>query len=129
MVKSGDETISAGVYLSYLFDAYYGQAYTYAYTGQDPSAVFDKQIEEKDAAQWMKDTAMESLKKNIVYRNYMEELGLSFTDEEIENANKQADSMYDQLTNSPLRPSSSSPWRPARCLAASTAKVEPKRCL
>lgn len=71
VVKSGDETISAGVYLSYLFDAYYGQAYTYAYTGQDPSAVFDKQIEEKDAAQWMKDTAMESLKKNIVYRNYM----------------------------------------------------------
>ncbi len=100
VVKSGDETISAGVYLSYLFDAYYGQAYTYAYTGQDPSAVFDKQIEEKDAAQWMKDTAMESLKKNIVYRNYMEELGLSFTDEEIENANKQADSMYDQLTDS-----------------------------
>lgn len=80
-VKSGEYTVPAGVYLGYLTDAYYTAAYSVTDTETD---LFDQEIDGKKAADYIKDTAMNSVERYLLVEKLFDEYKLSFTEDETE---------------------------------------------
>lgn len=82
-VKNSDESLAVGVYIYYLYNAYY----TASNQVTDSSkSVLDQTIENKNASDWIKDTALENCKNMLAVDSKMKELNLSLTDDEISKA-------------------------------------------
>lgn len=79
-VKAGDDSVSAGVYLGFLIDAYYSASYSVSDTSKD---VFEQKIDGVDAATYIKNTAKETAKQYITVNRLFDEYKLSFTDDEL----------------------------------------------
>ena len=78
-VKSGEYTANAGVYLGYLTDAYYNAAYSVTDTSKD---LFDQKIGGKNAADYIKDTAMASVERFLAIEKLFDQYKLKFTPDE-----------------------------------------------
>lgn len=78
-VKTGEYTVPAGVYLGYLTDAYYTASYSVTDQNKD---LFDQKIGDKKAADYIKDTAMDSVEKFLTVEKLFDEYKLSFTKDE-----------------------------------------------
>ncbi len=89
--KSGDNTVSAGIYLGYLVDGYYVAANSVEDTSTD---MFDQQIDSIDADDYIKKLAKESVAKHITIANLFDEYKLSFTDDELEEINSNIDTIW-----------------------------------
>lgn len=89
--KSGDNTVSAGIYLGYLVDGYYNAASSVTDQEKD---LFDQQIDKMDAADYIKKLAKESVARHITIANLFDEYKLSFTDKELEEIEANVDSVW-----------------------------------
>lgn len=89
--KSGDNTVSAGIYLGYLVDGYYAAASSVEDQEKD---LFDQQINKMDADAYIKKLAKESVAKHITIANLFDEYKLSFTDKELEEIEANVDSIW-----------------------------------
>ena len=81
VISAGEDTVPAGVYLGYLVDSYYVAAQQATDQNKD---LFDQQIGEVDADDYIKAAALESCKQYIAVNRLFDEYKLSFTDKELE---------------------------------------------
>ena len=90
VVKSGEDSVSAGVYLGYLVNAYTNALFEHAYdaTTGERKDLFSLEIEEMPAEDFIKQTALESCKQHIALNRLFKEYKLSFTDKELEEMEK-----------------------------------------
>lgn len=101
--------VPAGVFISKQFDAYYDAVYytdpneetaeTSAETTSEEAAettsIWDKVIEGKAIEEWVNDEATKSMQQYVAVEKKFDELGLSFTDEEMEAAKAYIDSVWE----------------------------------
>lgn len=100
--------VPAGVFISKQFDAYYDAlnytdpneeaAETTAETTAEEAvttSVWDKVIEGKAIEEWVNDEATKSMQQYVAVEKKFDELGLSFTDEEMEGAKAYIDSIWE----------------------------------
>ena len=81
VLSAGEDTVPAGVYLGYLVDSYYVAAQQATDQNKD---LFEQQIGEVDADDYIKAAALESCKQYIAVNRLFDEYKLSFTDKELE---------------------------------------------
>ncbi len=93
-VKAGDDTLPAGVYLGFLLDAYYSAANSASSSNTD---LFSQKIEGVDAADYIKNIAMENSKKYITVERLFEKYELSFTEDETKEFNDLVDSYWGSI--------------------------------
>jgi len=96
VVSAGEDTVSAGIYLGYLVDAYYSAATMATDTSAD---LFDQKIENMDADDYIRSAAMQSCKKHIAINRLFDEYKLSFTDEEAEDLQASVDSIWGNISS------------------------------
>lgn len=105
--------VPAGIFISKQFDAYYDalnytdpneeaaetsaeiSVETTAEETAETTAVLDKVIEGKAIEEWVNDEATKSMQKYVAVEKKFDELGLSFTDEEMEAAKAYIDSVWE----------------------------------
>ncbi len=95
VISAGNDTIPAGVYLGYLVDSYYMAAQQATDTTKD---LFEQQIGEVDADDYIKASAIASCKNYIAINRLFDEYKLSFTDEELEEINSNIDSTWSSVS-------------------------------
>lgn len=93
--KSGDKTVSAGIYLGYLVDGYYSAMNSVTDQQKD---IFEQKINNMDAADYIKKLAKDSVAKHITIANLFEEYKLSFTDKELEEINSNVESIWNSAS-------------------------------
>lgn len=84
--KRGEKTIPIGAYIYYLFSAYNDAS---SMVEDSSQSVLSQTVEGQDAETWIRAKAMQYIKTLFVLDDKMEEMGLSFTEEEqqqIENS-------------------------------------------
>ncbi len=96
VVSAGEDTVPAGVYLGYLVDSYYLAAQQVTDTTTD---LFDQQIGDVDADDYIKAAALESCKQYIAVNRLFDEYKLSFTDEELEEINATISSTWSSISS------------------------------
>lgn len=92
VMKSGEDTVSSGVYLGYLLEAYL-EAYNKSDTSKD---LLTQKIEEKPAADWIVNKAKVFSKTYLAVEQKMKELNLSLTEEDKTNIENQVNSFWTQ---------------------------------
>ncbi|MBQ8732658.1 MAG: hypothetical protein IJY82_07515 [Oscillospiraceae bacterium] len=95
VLQSGEETISAGIYLTYLINAYY-DAYS-SLSGSIKTSVdeiLELKLENTPVPQWIQNKALESAKRHLVIRSKFEEMDLSLTEEQIAEINTSFNSSW-----------------------------------
>lgn len=92
--KSGDDTISSGMYVGMSLTAYDAAS---AVEGFDPTKTpYDQTIEEKDGLQWVIDEAEATAKRYFAVENKFDELELSVTAETKSYLDSMSESYYNQ---------------------------------
>lgn len=89
--SSGESTVSSGVYLGYLVDAYYATASSVTDTKTD---IFKQKVDDMDADDYMKKVAKESVAAHIATERLFEEYGLKFTEKELEELESEIESIW-----------------------------------
>lgn len=102
MTACGEDTINCGVsngsdvpsglYIYYLLSAYYEAQ---SYMTENDTDVFAITIEDKNAAAWMQDTAVEDLKEYLAVEAKFDEYGLTLSDDDISAAKITVDNMWE----------------------------------
>lgn len=83
-MTANGQKVNAGVYINYIMNEMTNQMYTMYYGGEitDVSECFDKQIDGKDFAAYVKDTALENTKEFAAITAKFDELGLELSEED-----------------------------------------------
>ena len=92
--QKGDKTVTAGMYIGYLIDAYY-EAYELAES--DSLDLFDQEIGGMEADEYMKAAALKMAKQYFVVEELFDEYKLSFTEEEEENFESTIESTWSSI--------------------------------
>ena len=87
IVKNEETTVPAGVYLAYLMNAY---SEAVSQLEDSKADVFKTQIEGKDASTWIKETALQYVKRYVVVENLFSEMKLELTKEQVSYAQSYA---------------------------------------
>lgn len=90
-VKYGDTTMPIGVYIYYEYAAYQNASSMVTDTA---TPVLEQKIEDKDAVQWIKDTAMHSLKLLLAVDDQLKDKNLTLSEEEQKTAETAATSLW-----------------------------------
>ena len=77
VIKNDQNTVSAGQYLYYLMNAYASASGKVSDSSKD---VLSQQVEEKDASEWIKESAMESARMYLEIEKMFAEEGLTLDD-------------------------------------------------
>lgn len=77
VIKNDQNTVSAGQYLYYLMNAYASASGKVSDSSKD---VLSQQVEEKDASEWIKESAMESARMYLEVEKMFAEEGLTLDD-------------------------------------------------
>lgn len=98
IAKSGEKTIEPGVYINYLIGAYSSAINQMTDQSQDVFTTKIKNTEgtEVDAKAWMIDQATTGVKRALALSNMMDELKLSFTEEELKSLSGSVDTQWQQ---------------------------------
>lgn len=96
VVKSGDSTISAGVYLGYLVDAYYSAAYL---VEDQQTDMFKQEIDGVKADEYIKNTALNSCKNYIVTERLFNEYKLTLSDEKNKELSKELENVWANVSS------------------------------
>ena len=101
VAKSGEDTVSSGVYLFYLLNAYLNaqQQVSQSQTGATTD-IFAQKIEDKEARQWMIDQALDDCQIHAAINKKFAELNLTLDDTDKETIESQAESFWE--TNSSI---------------------------
>ena len=94
-VKSGDDTIPTGLYLSYLFYTFNNLYNNYYNMGNDVSNFFNEKPNNSTMEQYIMDAARDSAKESIAVTQWLRELGLEIPQEELDSANQTAEDSYE----------------------------------
>ena len=89
--KSGNDNISAGLYIGYLVDSYFNAMYSVPNQSID---MFEQKIGELETADYIKNGALESVKRYLVIERLFKEYNLSFTKEEQAENDKEFESVW-----------------------------------
>lgn len=83
-MTANGEKVNAGVYINFIMNEMTTQMYTLYYGGEitDMSQCFDKQIDGKDFAAYVKDTALENTKEFAAITAKFDELGLELSEDD-----------------------------------------------
>lgn len=92
--KSGDDTVSAGVYLGILINSYYTAASNVEDTETD---LFSQKIDGVAADEYIKNLAEAGCKEIIAVDRLFDEYKLSFTDEEMEEFNSSINQIWPSI--------------------------------
>lgn len=90
--KSGNDNISAGLYIGYLVDSYFNAMYSVPNQSID---MFEQKIGELETADYIKNGALESVKRYLVIERLFKEYNLSFTKEEQAENDKEFESVWE----------------------------------
>ena len=93
-IKSGDDVISTELYLSQLFFTFsslYNDYYSYGY---DPTSFFDQTVGGQGMSEYIIDYAQSTSKESLAIRQWMRELGIETSAEELESNQKAAEQSY-----------------------------------
>lgn len=92
-VKTDDNTLAIGVYIYYMSSAY-SEAY---YKVEDHSGdILSQTIEDKNASDWIKDTALDSCKKLLAVEKLLKDAGSSLTEDELATADSTTSAQWNQ---------------------------------
>ena len=94
-VKSENLTVPIGAYIYNLYSAYQ-QAYYMVEDATQP--VLEQTVEDQDAATWMKDFALRQTKSILVIDDMMRDMGLSLTEDELQQVSDQTDSFWGSIS-------------------------------
>lgn len=83
-MTANGEKVNAGVYINFIMNEMTTQMYTLYYGGEitDMSQCFDKQIDGKDFAAYVKDAALENTKEFAAIKAKFDELGLELSEDD-----------------------------------------------
>ena len=90
-MKTDKDTLAIGVYIYFLYTGYQSASY---YVEDTSKPVLEQKIEDKDAAQWIKDFAMDNCKKLLAIDSKLSELGAELSAEELSEAKSGVDSYW-----------------------------------
>lgn len=90
-VKNDQMQVPIGAYIYYLNEAY---SMAQAKVKDTAKPVLEQKVENKEATQWIKDTALTSSKRLLVLNDKMKELNLKLTDEETKNVSSLTDQQW-----------------------------------
>lgn len=94
-IKAGNDTVSTGLYLSYLFYTFNGLYNNYYNMGNDVSNFFNEKPNNSTMEQYIMDAARDSAKEALAVTQWLRELGLEISQEDLDNANKTAEESYE----------------------------------
>ncbi|MFR2563033.1 MAG: hypothetical protein ACLS8R_10395, partial [Anaeromassilibacillus sp.] len=94
-VKSENLTVPIGAFIYNLYSAYQ-QAYYMVEDATQP--VLEQTVEDQDAATWMKDFALRQTKSILVIDDMMRDMGLSLTEDELQQVSDQTDSFWGSIS-------------------------------
>ena len=93
IMKKGELEMPAGVYLNNLMQSYFEATMEV----EDPSKdVLKQTIDGKDASEWIKEQALNATKESMALCDKFNQLGLSFSEQELATCQTQAKSYYEQ---------------------------------
>lgn len=92
-VKTDDNTLPIGIYIYFMSSAY-SEAY---YKVEDHSGdILSQTIEDKNASDWIKDTALDSCKNLIAVEKLLKDANSSLTEDELATANVTTSAQWNQ---------------------------------
>lgn len=94
-VKDENETLPVGVYICYMYSAYQTAQSKVADTKK---SVLKQTVEDKNGEDYIKDTALINCKNILAVNSKLNELNISLTDEEIEEAKNSVSSTWSQMS-------------------------------
>ena len=93
IMRNGELEMPAGAYINSLIESYYEASSLVEDSEKD---VLKQQIDGKDADEWIKEEALKATKQNMAVCAKFNELGLSFSEQELMTCQTQAESYYEQ---------------------------------
>lgn len=93
--KSGEDTLAVGAYIYTMVNAYTSANYQVT---DSSTPVLEQKIEDQPAAEWIENQTQDSIRTMLATNKKFEEMGLSFTSEEIDAINKSIDSGWAQYS-------------------------------
>ncbi len=94
-LKSDTETLSTGVYVYYLMEAYQKATDTLLEKGISTTDLKNETIEDKNAVTWTKDRAVNSCKTLLTIDKMFSDMNLSLTEEENKKVEETTDSIWE----------------------------------
>ena len=94
-VKDENETLPVGVYICYMYSAYQTAQSKVEDTNK---SVLKQTVEDKNGEDYIKDTALTNCKNILAVNSKLNELNISLTDEEIEEAKNSVSSTWSQMS-------------------------------
>lgn len=89
--KTDDTTVSIGTYIFYEYSAFYDASQQ---VSDSDAQVLDQTIDGTPAEEWIRDTALDSIKKYLAIEKLMKDMNLTLTSEEEETAETNTDYIW-----------------------------------
>lgn len=89
--KTDDTTVSIGTYIFYEYSAFYDASLK---VSDSDAQVLDQTIDGTPAEEWIRDTALDSIKKYLAVEKLMKDMNLTLTSEEEETAETNTDYIW-----------------------------------